>query len=431
MSSHPHDDPTGAVPHPLVDLVDKLRPHLDRLTGSTARPVWGLSDPEKRHVLLELAAITNQLDSIRLAVLAEADRSGACEASGARTAADWVAIETHQRRPHARADLHLATQLETHRPLHDAVGAGGVNTDQARAILASLDLLPASGDLAVTPDQRLEAEEWLVGQAAHHDATALRLLGRHLLEVVCPDRAEEIEGRLLEAQEAAAARRTTFTMREDDQGTCHGRFRIPTRHGQMLTKMLQALIPPPTAPDAATAPDIDDQPMPVRLGVAFTDLVERIPATSLPTTGGVGATVVVTMTLDQLLARLDAAGVCTLDTGARVSAAEARRLAARAGVIPLVLGGASVPLDAGRTRRLYSAQQRIALQHRDQHCTAHGCTTPPALCHAHHDRPWSAGGPTDLTNGRLLCGHHHRRVHDPAYGHERHPDGTLRFHKRE
>ncbi|WP_460816658.1 HNH endonuclease signature motif containing protein [Nocardioides korecus] len=90
-----------------------------------------------------------------------------------------------------------------------------------------------------------------------------------------------------------------------------------------------------------------------------------------------------------------------------------------------------MPLDAGRTRRLYSAQQRIALQQRDRHCTAAGCATPPALCHAHHDQPWSTGGPTDLANGRLLCGHHHRRVHDPAFRHERHPDGTIRFHRRE
>ncbi|GAB3658415.1 hypothetical protein GCM10027596_14740 [Nocardioides korecus] len=325
MSSQPHDDPTGAPAHPLVDLVDRLRTRLDRLTGPGARPVWGLTDPEKRHVLVELAAITNQLDAVRLDVLAEAERTGATEASGARSAADWVAIETRQRRPHARADLHLATQLKAHRPLHDAVAAGGVNTDQARAILASLDLLPTTGDLAVTPEQRLEAEHWLIGQAAHHDATALRTLGRHLLEVICPDQAEEIEGRLLEAEEAAAARRTTFTIREDDQGTCHGRFRIPTRHGHMLAKMLQSLTPPPS-----NSADVESQPLPVRLGIAFTDLIERIPATALPTSGGVGATVVVTMTLDQLLARLDTAGVCTLDTGARLTAAEARRLAARA-----------------------------------------------------------------------------------------------------
>ena len=39
----------------------------------------------------------------------------------------------------------------------------------------------------------------------------------------------------------------------------------------------------------------------------------------LPKAGGCGATVVVTMTLEQLLADLDAAGVCILDTGGHLS----------------------------------------------------------------------------------------------------------------
>jgi hypothetical protein len=62
----------------------------------------------------------------------------------------------------------------------------------------------------------------------------------------------------------------------------------------------------------------------------LTQLIEAIPADWLPTSGRCGATVVVTMTLEQLLADLDAAGVCTLDTGGHISAPEARRLACAA-----------------------------------------------------------------------------------------------------
>ena len=181
----------------------------------------------------------------------------------------------------------------------------------------------------------------------------------------------------------------------------------------------------------APAEHATELPLAVRHGLALIELIERIPADALPTAGGVGATVVVTMTLDQLLDRLDAAGVATLDTGGRISAGEARRLACRAGIIPAVLAGRSVPLDLGRERRYYSKHQRIAAQIRDGHCTAHGCDAPPAMCHLHHDVPWSQRGPTDLDNARLLCGHHHRRVHDPTYHHERMPDGSLRFHRRE
>ncbi len=77
--------------------------------------------------------------------------------------------------------------------------------------------------------------------AEHHDAKALRILGGRIFEVIAPDLAEKFDGKALEAEEARALRRTTFTMFEDDEGTCHGRFRIPALHGQMLTKMILAI----------------------------------------------------------------------------------------------------------------------------------------------------------------------------------------------
>ncbi len=306
---------------------------------------------------------------------------------------------------------------------------GRVNTAQARAIVAALARLPRTGEFAVTCEQRAAAEAHLVELAAHHDAKELRILGRHVFEVIAPEVAERFEGQALEAEEAQALRRTTFTMWEDDEGTCHGRFRIPALHGQMLTKMILAISSPA---HSTTAGGIDpDLPTPVRHGLAFTQLIESIPAETLPKTGGCSATIVVSMTLEQLLADLDAAGVCTLDTGGRISAAQARRLACSAGIIPLVLGGKSQVLDAGRKRRSHTEAMRIVMGVRDRGCTAEHCETPPGLCHAHHDTPWSQGGPTNVDTGRLLCPHHHRRIHDPAYQTTRLPNGKIRFHRRE
>ena len=42
--------------------------------------------------------------------------------------------------------------------------------------------------------------------------------------------------------------------------------------------------------------------------------------------------------------------MCTLDTGGRISATEARRLACSAGIVPMVLGGRGQVLDVGRRR---------------------------------------------------------------------------------
>ena len=168
----------------------------------------------------------------------------------------------------------------------------------------------------------------------------------------------------------------------------------------------------------------------MRHGVALTQLIETYPAERLPKTGGCSATVVVTMTLDQLTADLDHAGVCTLDTGGRISAPEARRLACTAGIIPMVLGGKSQVLDVGRKRRLHNETMRITMGVRDGGCTAEGCETPPGMCHAHHDTKWSEGGGTSVEDGRLLCPHHHRRIHDPRFETRHLPGGTVSFHRR-
>ena len=315
---------------------------------------------------------------------------------------------------------------------------GDVNVPQARAITHALDRLPESGEFAVTVDDRVRAEAHLVALAAHHDAKELAMLGRKVFEVIAPEVAEEFEGKALADQEAAALRRTVFTMREDDEGTCHGRFRIPVLHGHMLQKFLLAIASPArratgsdTGADADSDTGIDNAlPPSVRHGLAFCQLLEAIPAKDLPTAGGASATVVVTMTLEQLVAGLQAHGICDLDTGGQITAGEARRLACTAGIIPAVLGGKSEILDLGRRRRFHSSAQRLAMTLRDKGCTARGCDRPPSMCHAHHDHAWSQRGNTDVTTGRLLCGHHHRRIHDTHYEHRVEPNGAVSFHRR-
>jgi hypothetical protein len=166
-------------------------------------------------------------------------------------------------------------------------------------------------------------------------------------------------------------------------------------------------------------------------GHAFCELLERIPTKKLPLAGGSSVSVVVLLDYDKLLSGL---GAAALDTGETISAAQARRLACEGGVIPAVLkhalGGPSQVLDLGRRRRLHTGPQRIALTIRDRGCTATGCDRPAGYCHAHHQTPWSCGGPTTVDNGRLLCAFHHGRAHSPSYDMSPQPDGRVSFHRR-
>ncbi|WP_415629857.1 DUF222 domain-containing protein [Nocardioides dubius] len=171
---------------------------------------------------------------------------------------------------------------------------------------------------------------------------------------------------------------------------------------------------------------------PQRNARALNTLLETLDPKRLPLHGGDATTVVVTISLDALRNEI---GTATLTTQRdawhdRISAGEARRLACNAGIIPAVLGGDSVPLDLGRTKRFYSGAQHRALALMHPYCLAENCRIPATWCEAHHNNPWSLGGRTDLADGSLLCSKHHHNIHDPAYVVEYLPHGGIRFTRR-
>ena len=127
---------------------------------------------------------------------------------------------------------------------------------------------------------------------------------------------------------------------------------------------------------------------------------------------GVATTIVVRLSEEQLRSGL---GIADCDgLTAPISASTARRMAADAEVIPLVLGGDSEVLDIGRARRLFTRAQRLALVERDGGCA--WCHAPPSFCDAHHIRWWTRDqGRTDLNNGVLLCVSCHHRLHDTGW----------------
>ena len=125
-------------------------------------------------------------------------------------------------------------------------------------------------------------------------------------------------------------------------------------------------------------------------------------------------TMIVRVALDDLRSGTGTAQIDEVPTP--VSAGTARRLAADANLIPIVLGGNSEVLDLGRSKRLFNPAQKQALAERDDGCAWTGCPHPPSYTQAHHLRWWDRDtGPTDLDNGILLCSQHHHRVHDDGW----------------
>lgn len=130
--------------------------------------------------------------------------------------------------------------------------------------------------------------------------------------------------------------------------------------------------------------------------------------------------VVVRIALDDLLS---GTGIGTVDGGGTLDAGHVRRIAASAGIIPAVLGSHSLPLDVGRSERFFTFAQRVALRERDGSCAWPGCLN--VFSDAHHIRWWEHdSGPTDISNGVMLCSSHHHRIHDNNWKVEVRPPDT-------
>ncbi len=430
------------VSHPIVVVASEVRALLKGVAG--ANPTF-LTTQEKATALCELVRAESQLAELRLRVLADA--GDLADATAAKDAAGWLAHETRTRFTDARADLALAAALDHERPVLAAgMREGDVTLAQAHVIRRALDALPAR----VAPSTVALAEAHLVAYAGEFGPKELGRLGRRILDVVAPEIAEQAEADRLADLEKNAAERTRLTMRRQGDGTTRISGLVPDAIGTRLATYLEAFANPRQQAGSSNAAGntgrdtggnaadpVTRLPYPRRLGQALCQFLEAIDPTRLPVHGGDATTVIVTIPLASLKAQLGAAdllgaGLVPGDdlTGDRITAAQARRLACTAKILPAVLGGDSLPIDLGRAKRLFTPAQRKALLIRDQTCRAEGCDTPGTWCDAHHTDPWHTGGPTDLANAVLLCSHHHHRVHDTGYRTDRLPNGDLRFHRR-
>jgi len=85
----------------------------------------------------------------------------------------------------------------------------------------------------------------------------------------------------------------------------------------------------------------------------------------------------------------------------------------------IVFSAKGVPLWHGHTKTIATEAQFRALIAKYGGCA--GCGAQPLLCQAHHIRPVSEGGATDITNMIPLCWHCHQKVHH--HGWKVVPDG--------
>ena len=401
------------------------------LDGLSQTPTWSMTPAEQAEVLVALRAQRARLAELELRVLVAADRNTVGAEAAATSTAVWLAEATGSTRAACVRDVRLAHALDGEFDgTRQALAAGTIDVERAGVVVHAVQALTEEHE-ELPAETRVAAEAHLLDLAARFDARTLARLGKRLFEVVCPEAADAAEGRILAREEERARRLAYLTVHDNGDGTSEGRFRLPTLHAHLLRKALEALTSPRRLGEGRMDPGTG-RPLPhsTLLGHGLMELLERhLDLDTLPGAGGSPFTVVVTVALDALRAEL---GIAAVETGHRISAGEVRRLACRAGFIPMVLGGASEPLDLGRERRLFTKYQRIALHHQYGGCAATNCDRPPAWTEAHHEHAWASGGRTDLAHGIPLCPpHHHMADHPDAWDMRRSPSGGVRFTRRQ
>ena len=125
---------------------------------------------------------------------------------------------------------------------------------------------------------------------------------------------------------------------------------------------------------------------------------------AVPDSGGTPATLIVTIDLEDLLAKT---GYALTSDGTLIKTGTALAAADQADIYWAIKHSTGQILHLGRTRRIASLPQTIALYARDRGCSFPGCDIPPEWCERHHILAWTKGGLTDLNNLTLFCSYHH------------------------
>jgi hypothetical protein len=133
------------------------------------------------------------------------------------------------------------------------------------------------------------------------------------------------------------------------------------------------------------------------------------------------ATVVVQAPLETLAA---GEGAARLEDGGLVHPDVLARLTCDGRIQTVVTDGTGAPIGIGRVSQVVPPWLKRLVRQRDRTCTFPGCDDL-RYNEAHHIWHWGKGGPTDLDNLVLVCGFHHKAVHEHGWSVIKAHDGTI------
>ncbi|WP_347754838.1 DUF222 domain-containing protein [Agrococcus sp. ProA11] len=305
-----------------------------------------------------------------------------------------------------------------------ALDDGDLSLAQARAILTTLEPAAPRADL----DQLAWAEGCLVDAATDPDSPLVPELlvtqARAYVAVLDPD------GVLPDSERQRDLRSARVWQRRD--GVWRLEIFSPAESGSALKTLTDAYESPrskvaftddePADAAAGDAPDndladIDDRtPQQKRHDIIMSIIEAHAASGEAPVAGGEVPRLVFNGSIEAFDAyqrnQEHADRTLTIEhTGAIVPIETVDRLLCNAVVQRALFDAEGHLLDLGREQRTFNRAQRRALAVKYRGCATPGCGFPVAWTEAHHVVWWQHGGPTDVSNGILLCSHCHHEVH--------------------
>lgn len=374
------------------------------VTDLIAMPLSPLGEAELLDLLRQAEQARRQLEHLDQLLIAEVEARAVPARYVLRGTSYFIAgllnlspnesaVRTRRARELAPRVALTGDRLEPQLPATAAARAAGTITAQhADVIAAALSKVRTS--LSVT--EVSDAERFLVEQARLFDARLLRGVAHRLVDTLCPD------GRLAAEREQQRRRRLACAPTGD------GMYRISGDLDSETAALALSVLHSLAAPKPSAGGERDERSAGQRMHDAFgTVLKLALRAGELPTSGGVPATVLITMTAEQFES---GTGLAATSFGQLLHVDQALRLADQACIGWIVHNSRGGILNYGTTRRIATDKQSLALIARDQGCAFPGCTEPPERTEKHHIIPWAQGGSTDLDNLCLLCDYHHDRI---------------------
>jgi hypothetical protein len=334
--------------------------------------------------LAESFMAENRLLRRRLEHVVELDRREAYHVDGARSMVDWLCYRFDLSEQTAREYVRVAHALDRLPAIADAFEEGAISWDKVRAIT-----------WFATPDEDIA----LAHDVAFMSTTQVLMLARHRRRL---------------ARRHAERRRKDRSLRvrwDQDADMLHIWGRIPDADGATVLKTLDKLSDEsPRDPDGGF-----QEPYERRCADALVQLCSQSIAAHPDRAN-------VIVYADAAVLSADYGAAC-VEGGIAIAPETLRRLTCDGRLRPVFTARDGKPLGVGRLRRTVPPWLYDELMRRDGGCRWDGCTATRWL-HAHHVKHWAHGGATDADNLVMLCGYHHREVHEG--GSQLHIDATGR-----